>query len=97
MEELKLLLLHIEINRNSFLQAASGLNRRSTLASARDRNGDVNHPGAIGATHAAKLTAATSDGDNMGSLPNLAELETQGVRYTFWLEIKPEIERNVGK
>ncbi|CAI2312865.1 unnamed protein product [Caenorhabditis sp. 36 PRJEB53466] len=60
--------------------AASGLNRRSTLASARDRNGDANHPGAIGAAHAAKLQSAAGDGDNMGSLPNLAELETQGVR-----------------
>ncbi|KAF1768595.1 hypothetical protein GCK72_000407 [Caenorhabditis remanei] len=59
--------------------ASSGLNRRSTLASARDRNGDVNHPGAIGKDQAARLTSGT-DGDNMGSLPNLAELETQGVR-----------------
>uniref|UniRef100_A0A8R1I8W9 Junctophilin n=1 Tax=Caenorhabditis japonica TaxID=281687 RepID=A0A8R1I8W9_CAEJA len=61
--------------------AASGLNRRSTLASARDRNGDANHPGAIGAAHAAKLASASATSeDNMGSLPNLAELETQGVR-----------------
>uniref|UniRef100_A0A1I7V515 Junctophilin n=1 Tax=Caenorhabditis tropicalis TaxID=1561998 RepID=A0A1I7V515_9PELO len=59
---------------------SGGLNRRSTLASARDRNGDVNHQtGALGAAHAAKL-ATSSDGENMGSLPNLAELETQGVR-----------------
>lgn len=56
---------------------SSGLNRRSTLASARDRNGDVNHPVNL----ATKLAASAGGGDeNMGSLPNLAELEVQGVR-----------------
>lgn len=75
------LMRQADVNESCAGGASSGLNRRSTLASARDRNGDVNHPGAIGTAHAAKLNAASgSDGDNMGSLPNLAELETQGVR-----------------
>ncbi|CAP28117.1 Protein CBR-JPH-1 [Caenorhabditis briggsae] len=75
------LMRQADVNESCAGGASSGLNRRSTLASARDRNGDVNHPGAIGSAHAAKLSAVSgSDGDNMGSLPNLAELETQGVR-----------------
>lgn len=75
------LMRQADVNESCAGGASSGLNRRSTLASARDRNGDVNHPGAIGTAQAAKLSAASgSDGDNMGSLPNLAELETQGVR-----------------
>lgn len=75
------LMRQADVNESCAGGASSGLNRRSTLASARDRNGDVNHPGAIGTAHAAKLSAASgNDGDNMGSLPNLAELETQGVR-----------------
>ncbi|EGT34183.1 CBN-JPH-1 protein [Caenorhabditis brenneri] len=69
------LMRQADVNESS--AGAQGLNRRSTLASARDRNGDVNHP--VPAQRLA-AAAATGDGDNMGSLPNLAELETQGVR-----------------
>ncbi|CAB3408230.1 unnamed protein product [Caenorhabditis bovis] len=51
-----------------------GINRRSTLASARDRNGDAL------AHAAAAATSKLGTDETMGSLPNLAELETQGVR-----------------
>ncbi|CAI5440407.1 unnamed protein product [Caenorhabditis angaria] len=63
---------------NETNSAASGINRRSTLASARDRNGDARMNPSIAAL---QQQQQNQQGDeNMGSLPNLAELETQGVR-----------------